>query len=218
MKQKDKLISVSIDDGHPLDLKAAEILAKKNIHTTFYITIKNSTGRPTLNRRQIKYLSQNPDFEIGGHTYNHIDLTKVTLKKAEEEIRTGKEELEDIIGKKITTFAWPWGRYNQQLVNLVKKIGFLDCRSAAILNFNLVNKKNFLWHPNLAIYPHPIIRGVRNCLKRLDYYSLFIRLQNINKNQLELIQIFKETNKQYHLWFHSWEIEELKLWNIIKFF
>jgi len=216
MTSKNKFISVSIDDGHPLDLKAAEILARKNIPTTFYIPIKNSTGRPTLNKKQIKWLSENPVFTIGGHTYNHIDLTKVSLEKAEEEIRTGKEKLEDIIGKKITTFAWPWGKYNQNLINLVKKIGFINCRTAAILNFNLVNKKNYLCHPNLHIYPHTKIASLKNCLKRLDFYSLFMRIKHFDKEHLDLIDKLKENNTSVHFWFHSWEIEKLNLWRLIR--
>ncbi len=208
-------ISVSIDDGHPLDIKAAEILLKKNIYTTFYIPIKNSTGRPTLNRKQIKWLSQQPNFEIGGHTYNHIDLTKVSLKKAEEEMRTGKEALEDIIGKNVITFAWPWGKYNNQLINILKKIGFLDCRSAVIFNINPNNKKNYLWHPNLHIYPHPTLASIKHCFKRMDMNSLYRRIYSLNKKQLDFVDYFKINHESVHFWFHSWEIEKLNLWNFI---
>ena len=214
---RNNLISVSIDDGHPLDLKAAEILAKKNIKTTFYIPIKNATGRPTLNKKQIKYLSQNPNFEIGGHTCNHVDLTKISLEKAEEEIRSGKEALEDIIGKKITTFAWPWGKYNKDLIGLAKKIGFLDCRSGAIINFKPINKKNLLWHPNLFVYPNSRMQDIRNAFKRGDIYSLILRLKYFNINHLDLVNLFQKINKPFHIWFHSWQIEELGLWPRIFF-
>ncbi len=209
-------VSISIDDGHPMDLKAAEILAAKNIKTTFYIPIKNSNGSPTLNSKQIKWLSQQPNFEIGGHTYNHINLTKVSLQKAKEEMRTGKEALEDIIGKKITTFAWPWGDYNNSLIRIAQEVGFTSCRSAVTLNFNPIDKTRILWHPNLCIYPHASHRGIVHSLIRLDYYSLFMRAKYMNKNYLELIQAFKDINKPYHIWFHSWEIEKLSLWGIIK--
>jgi len=210
-----KNISISIDDGHPLDIRAAEILANKGIPTTFYIPIKNSTGRPTLNKKQIKYLSQNLLFEIGGHTYNHIDVTKVSIDKAKEEIKTGKEALEDIIGKKITSFAWPFGRYNHQLITLIKNIGFENSRSAVFINFNQL-KTDSLWNPNLHIYPHSFIRDIKHCLKKSDIYSFFIRLKNIKKTHIELVNVFKNTNKNYHFWFHSWEIDELNLWGIIK--
>jgi len=213
---KKSQISVSIDDGHPLDLKAAEILGKKNIHTTFYIPIKNSTGRPTLNRKQIKWLSEQPNFEIGGHTYNHIDLTKVPLNVAEEEMRSGKEALEDIIGKPVTTFAWPWGRYNSNLVKRARGIGFHNCRSAATLNLNVYGGKSFLWHPNLHIYPHMRLRGMISGLIRGDVYTFVTRLKRIRHTYLEELEVLNLVGKPTHVWFHSWEIEELNMWSSIE--
>ena len=210
-----QLISVSIDDGHPLDLKVAEILAKKNIPTTFYVPIKNSTGKPTLNKNQIKNLSQNPLFKIGGHTYNHFNLTKLPLEEAEKEIRKGKEELEDIIGKKVTTFAWPWGKYNGRLIEVAKKIGFLDCRSSRICNFGISDKKNFLWHPNFHLYPHSRTTDLKSCIKNMDLYSLFMTLINLNKAHLDLIKSYVEKN-DVHIWLHSWEIEQFGLWHILE--
>ena len=209
-------ITISIDDGHPLDLKAAKILLEKNIKTTFYIPIKNSTGRPTLNRKEIKWLSQQPNFEIGGHTFNHIDLTGVSLEVAEEEMRNGKEALENIIGKKVTTFAWPWGKYNSDLIKRARVIGFLDCRSASIFGITPINKAGYLWHPNLHIFPHSTIASLRHCIKRADLPSVYWRLKNLKQSHLDCTSILKFNNASTHFWFHSWEIEKLSLWKLLK--
>ncbi len=214
ISKKQALVSISVDDGHPLDLKTAEILAKKNIEAIFYIPIKNSTGKPTLNKTSIRTLSQK--FEIGCHTYNHIDLTRVPFVKAREEILSGKKALEDIIGIKIRSFAWPWGKYNKKLINLVESLGFSNCRSASIINFNVFSKNAFLLKPNLHIYPHSILKELRACIKEKDLYSLIMRLKLINKTHLGLIDIFKQMSIPFHVWFHSWEIEQYDLWDIIK--
>ncbi|MCX6731050.1 MAG: polysaccharide deacetylase family protein [Candidatus Roizmanbacteria bacterium] len=211
---KDNLISISIDDGHPLDLKTAEILKSKNIKAIFYIPIKNNTGRPTLGNKQIKELSQNPGFEIGGHTYNHVDLTKVPLKKAEEEMRTGKEALEDIIGKKVTTFAWPWGKYNRTLLTLATKVGFKNTRATATINFNEVNSSDLLWYPNLLIKPHSFISDMRNTMKRLDVYSTFRRVYYSNLSHMDLLNVIDTKRKFF--WFHSWEIDKFNMWDFLK--
>ena len=206
-----KVFNTFLTKGHQ-----RTILAKKNIKATFYIPIKNSSGHPTLNSKEIKWLSQHPNFEIGGHTYNHINLTTVSLRKAKEEMRMGKEVLEEIIGKKVTRFAWPWGAYGKRLLRTARELGFTDCRSALTLNFNTPDTSKFLWHPNMCIYPHPRHRGIIHSITRLDFYSLFMRMKYFNKNYLQLIQVFKETKKPYHLWFHSWEIDKLDLWGIIR--
>lgn len=214
MKNDSVSISVSVDDGHPLDLKTAEILRSKNIKAIFYIPIKNSIGRPTLDKKQIKKLSQDPLFEIGGHTYNHIDLTKIPLNEAEEEMRTGKEALENIIGKEVTTFAWPWGKCNRELVILAQKVGFKNTRTTATINFNEVNSSNSLWYPNFLIKPHSFISDIRNSMKRFDVYSTFKRTYYCHLSHMELPNVIDTKRKFF--WFHSWEIDEFNMWDFLK--
>ena len=205
-------IYLSIDDGHPLDLKTAEILVKRNLKAIFYIPIKK-IGSKRISNKEIKNLS--PQFEIGGHTYNHIDLTKVSLNKAWKEIYDGKRALEDILGWKIRSFAFPYGHYNDQLIKLVKKAGFENCRSGRIINFHEFNDSDFLQHPNLQIYPHRISTDVEHCLKMFDYYSLYRRLEHIKFEHLNLLK-YLFFNKKIHLWFHSKDIEDYNLWEVLK--
>ena len=202
----------SIDDGHPLDLKVAGILAKKGYKAIFYIPIKNSEGLPTLNKKQILFLSKH--FEIGSHTYNHVVLTDLSPKKIEKEIVIGKEALEDIIGKKVTSFCPPRGKYNQEVLDIAEKLGITDVRSARIVNFHKSVKAG-LWHPNLHLYPHPLIKDLINCLKYLDPLSFSVRLEYRKLKHLELIKVFKKAKFSPHFWLHSWEIDKLGLWNIV---
>lgn len=213
---KKKNLTISIDDGHPLDLKAAEILDKKGISTTFYIPIKNITGRPTLSKKQIKYLSQNHLFTIGSHTYSHANITMIAPDKAEEEIRTGKEALEDIIGKKVTTFAWPWGRFNSRLINTLSRLGFKDCRGVTLINLKDSYKKSFLWFPNFQIVDLSIASDFKYFVKKFDIYTLTKVCLNFKLRHLDFITLFKQFNFPYHFWFHSWEIEAQGIWNTIK--
>jgi peptidoglycan/xylan/chitin deacetylase (PgdA/CDA1 family) len=47
---------------------------------------------------------------IGGHTKTHPILARLDEKEASEEIGGGKEELEAIIGNKVSLFAYPNGK------------------------------------------------------------------------------------------------------------
>ncbi|MFA5770297.1 MAG: polysaccharide deacetylase family protein [Patescibacteria group bacterium] len=203
-------ITFSIDDGDPLDLKIAKILSDNNKKAIFYIPIKKRGSKKMANK-EIRSLSN--QFEIGGHTYNHIDLTKVSLEKARQEIIDGKNALEDIIGKKIRSFAFPYGHYNGQLIKLVKKVGFKNCRSGRIINFHEFNDNDFLQHPNFQIYPHKLSTDVKHCLKMFDYYSLFRRLKQVKLEHLDLLQHLS-FNKKIHIWFHSKDIEDYNLWKL----
>jgi len=203
-------IYLSVDDGHPLDLKLAEVIAKKDLNTIFYIPIKKR-GSKRMTNEEIRSLSS--QFEIGGHTYNHVDLTKVSLKIARKEIADGKNSLEDIVGKKIKSFAFPFGHYNNQIVDLVKDLGFENCRSGRIINFHEFNNDNFLQHPNFQLYPHKLITDVEHCFKMFDYYSLFRRLEHVKLEHLDLFP-YLSFNKKIHIWFHSKDIEDFNLWKL----
>ena len=202
----------SIDDGHPLDLKIAEALARKKYKAIFYLPIKNSEGLPTLNKKQILFLSKH--FEIGSHTYHHVVLTVLPPKKIEKEISMGKEALEDIIGKEITSFCPPRGKYNREVLAIAKKLGITDVRSARIVNFHRVVRSG-LWHPNLHLYPHPLIKDLINCFKYFDPLSFSLRLKYRKLKHLELARIFKRLKYSPHFWLHSWEIDKLGLWDTV---
>lgn len=201
-------ITFSIDDGDPLDLKIAEILDKNNKKAIFYIPIKRLG--PILTKKQIRYLGS--QFEIGGHTYNHVDLTKISPDDAWKEINEGKRALEDILGREIQSFAFPYGHYNNQLVKLVKKAGFENCRSGRIINFHEFNDKDFLQHPNFQLYPHKLITDVKHCLKIMDIYSLLKRIKYHQLSHLDLIPHLIN-NKKIHIWFHSKDIKDFDLWD-----
>lgn len=66
--------------------------------------------------------------EIGGHTVAHTILTTLDDATAEREILAGKQQLESLIGKPVTTFAYPNGRphrdYEARHVAMVRKLGF----------------------------------------------------------------------------------------------
>ena len=140
-------IIMSWDDGYPKDLKAADLMAKYDIKGIFFIPVKNSEGLSVLNKSEIRELSNN--FDIGGHTFNHIDLTTINIEAAKNEINSGKIEIEDVIGREIDYFCFPRGHYNKSIINLVKQAGFKNARSSRLLNFTKSDISKLIVHPNL---------------------------------------------------------------------
>lgn len=66
--------------------------------------------------------------QIGAHTVNHPILAKIDLKTAEQEIRSSKEFLEDLLKEPIKLFAYPNGKPGQDYLpehaQLTQKLGF----------------------------------------------------------------------------------------------
>lgn len=199
-------IEFSFDDWYPDDLKYAHFLHEnwyKNV--TFYIPISNTEWKKTLSSNQIKEIAGL--YQIWWHTYNHIDLTTIDLLKAEKEILDWKKAIEDIIGRHINSFCPPRGHYNDEILDLIRQAWFDDCRSARLLNFNKLDKNEFLWHPNLHFYNHSFLVDVLHCLRQKDLFSIKNRISNSHLKHLELIKSIIELNGKIHIWWHSWEID-----------
>lgn len=87
-----------------------------------------------LTSKQVKELAER-GVEIGGHTVAHTILTTLDDDRALEEIKVGKQQLEAITGKTVTSFAYPNGKpgrdYAEHHVPLVKAAAFKRAVSTA---------------------------------------------------------------------------------------
>ena len=61
------LITTSWDDGHPLDLRVAEMLHRSNLQGTFYVPL--TADAETMSPGQIRELSAS--FELGAYPPSH---------------------------------------------------------------------------------------------------------------------------------------------------
>ena len=75
---------------------------------------------------------------FGGHTLTHPLLTRVSLKKAELEIKECKKEIEKRLHTKVTSFAYPGGDINEEIKIIVRKSGY----ETACTTFPGINNKN----------------------------------------------------------------------------
>jgi peptidoglycan/xylan/chitin deacetylase (PgdA/CDA1 family) len=63
--------------------------------------------------------------EIGSHTLTHPRLSRLTLRDAKEEITASKKRLEDLLGRPIAHFCYPYGDWNEPVRDLVVEAGYL---------------------------------------------------------------------------------------------
>lgn len=80
-----------------------------------------------LTSEQLLELS-NRGVEIGGHTVAHTILTTLDDARALEEMLNGKQQIESITGRPVSSFAYPNGKpgrdYAQRHVELARRAGF----------------------------------------------------------------------------------------------
>jgi len=93
------------------------------VEGTFYVNLGNSTfeGEGTLEER-LKYLVDK-GFEIGNHTYTHINLTSAkNSDQIQQEIGRNQKTMYELIPKyKMNTFSLPYGAPSKDLQEYVQK-------------------------------------------------------------------------------------------------
>jgi peptidoglycan/xylan/chitin deacetylase (PgdA/CDA1 family) len=83
----------------------------------------------TLNREamtieQVKRIAKSPYVTIGAHTHTHPILTECSDEEVEYEIQKSKNDLEEWLGIKVTTFAYPNGDFGKREVEALKKYDY----------------------------------------------------------------------------------------------
>lgn len=224
------VFTTSWDDGHELDFRVLEMLSQYRLAGTFYIP-KNYNKR-SLTDQAIRKIAEKQ--EIGAHSLNHLDLTKVSLAKAREEIFASKKYLEELLEKEVKVFCYPKGNYNSKIKKLVKQAGFLGARTAKEWHFEIAS--DFFEMPgSLHIYPFPFrpLSSIRQYKNPKNFLApLFRQCPYVLKYRLGIKPFFswpalarasflyaEKHGKVFHLFGHSWEIEKYNMWkDLEKFF
>jgi peptidoglycan/xylan/chitin deacetylase (PgdA/CDA1 family) len=211
---KHRYVTISVDDGYPGDLKAADLFRKYGLHATFYIPADNPE-RPLMTRSQVRELGQ--AFEIGSHTYHHTPLKSMSEENAWAEIQDGKKWLEDTLGESPIAFCYPRGKVSRRAVALVKRAGFFGARTS-LHHLCHFPDNPFLWGVTTLAHRHSKIIHVRHALLERNFVGVrnfFLTHKGATDWQEHFSYGLDDVAKNggiAHLCLHSWEIEELGEW------
>jgi peptidoglycan/xylan/chitin deacetylase (PgdA/CDA1 family) len=125
--------AITFDDGMRNNRTVAfPILQRYGIPATVYISIEmigrvspwvdpNGDNR-MLDTGEIQELA-GAGWELGAHTMTHPDLSTLAYDACRREIEESKVALEEIGQVSVETFAYPFGRYNEQTIAAVRDSG-----------------------------------------------------------------------------------------------
>lgn len=215
------VMTTSWDDGHPSDNSAAELLHKFQFKGTFYIPSRNCEGLPVLSNTEIRSIAG--EFEIGGHTNDHIYLDTISLEQATSQILAGKYALEDCISKTVEGFAYPGGRYNEDVKGAVSQNGFQYART--IENFRHDRGVDqFALPTTLQLFPHSRTTYLKNfakhgrLVKRFGLFATTYAATDLPSQLRNALDLTCKRGGVFHLWGHSWELNEIGGWKILEDF
>jgi peptidoglycan/xylan/chitin deacetylase (PgdA/CDA1 family) len=207
-----------VDDGHPTDFRSADLLSHFDLKATFYIP-KQNPERAVMDETQIREISNH--FELGGHTVHHKSLKQMDDQTAFSEIKNGKDWLEDVIGKYVTAFCYPQGKFNSRTPQLIRKAGFAGARTC-MFNLTAFPRDPYLWGLSTHAYSHTVRIHFQHALLERNYQGAlnFFRVSRLATNWtqhfLSVLNHVEENGGIAHLYFHSWEIEQTKQWDQLK--
>jgi len=118
-------------------------------------------------------------------------------------------------------FCYPNGRYDRNVVRHVREAGFRGARTTRMLS--LEHKFSpFEMPTSLQAFPHPLISYLKNLGKNGDTPGLFRYLLEYRgcRSWVHLgKRLFDQVLQRggiWHLYGHSWEIDELGLWSDLR--
>ncbi|MGA2494105.1 MAG: polysaccharide deacetylase family protein [Roseiarcus sp.] len=208
-------MTTSWDDGDPMDLRVADLLSKYGIAGTFYVPATTESG--TMSAAQLRELSR--DFEIGSHTLHHVDLTRVADQTAWREIADSRIWVEDNTGVSCLCFCPPLGRCEGRHLRMIRKAGYLGLRSVELLSIDFPRRQAelLLIPTTVQAFPHRFSTFARNAIKRraaanLWRFLLYGRAVEWPVMAEALLQHVIARGGVFHLWGHSWELQESSQW------
>lgn len=124
IESSEKRFIITFDDGYKDVIENAyPVLNKYGFKATVFI-ITSFVGKDGyLTWDDIKFL-QKEGWAVGSHTISHPDLVAISKERAEKEIAQSKKILEDELKIPIDYFCYPAGKFNQDIVDIVKKAGY----------------------------------------------------------------------------------------------
>ena len=160
-------------------------------------------------------------FEIGAHECIPPQPSPMGPQELAVEVESCKKRLEDDLGKEVSMFAYPRGRHNKRVIAALRLAGYTGARTTAMLACDLTFDP-YRMPTSLHVFPHTRIDYVRNLVRVWDSRRAWMCATHLRRadNWVELARNLLDsvlrTGGMWHLYGHSWEIEELGLWNGVK--
>lgn len=120
-------VLITFDDGYRDVLgKAAPILRRLRMHATAYVITGRVSGPDPsfLTWPELARL-QRDGFDIGSHTVTHRDLPTLTPSELQAELVASRRTLERKLHTRVQWFAYPYGRYDAQVVAAARSAGYV---------------------------------------------------------------------------------------------
>ncbi len=116
-----KWLALTFDDGphQYFTPKLLAILKQYGVKATFFLVGDMAERHPELVKAEL-----DGGHEIGNHTYDHVNLTKIPTEEVATEIQAGGDVLQSISGVRPHLFRPPGGDYDDNVSEAAESLGY----------------------------------------------------------------------------------------------
>jgi peptidoglycan/xylan/chitin deacetylase (PgdA/CDA1 family) len=211
-------VTTSWDDGHPCDLRIAEMLARQGIPGTFYVPAASQFAR--MAPGDLRSLAGS--FELGAHTLRHVKLSRLPDSEAAAEIAGSKDYIEQAAGLPCRTFAPPGGRFRARHLRMAEEAGLRGFRTVELMNADPPQRRGGIavMSATLQVHRHSWLDYLKNAgrRRRPRNFHLYLRRgrgANLEAAFASLLDYAIARGGVLHVWGHGWEIEENGDWDLL---
>ena len=134
---KKKAVTFSFDDGNVDDLRLIEILNKYGLKCTFNLNSGKMLSNDYWNHkgkevRHLNYIGNEHAYdghEIACHSYTHPHLEELNRADMLNQTALDKKILSYLYDCDVKGMAYPYGSYNDDVIEVLKECGIVYCRT-----------------------------------------------------------------------------------------
>lgn len=196
---KTKALTFSFDDGIDSDIETIDLLHKYGMKATFNLcsghfaySKDDDVRRPDqlcmpLSENRAKALYSDPSVEVASHGRYHPAYAQIASSAAVYDMINDRTNLERIFGKLVRGHAYPFGSYNDDVVEAMRLCGFAYARTVdSCFDFSIPSEDEWLrWRPSCHM------QEKRN-LERLT-------------NEFTAEKDFETNGLLFYIWGHTYE-------------
>lgn len=204
---KVRAFTLSYDDGVIQDRRLAELFRHYGLKCSFNLNsallgqrdTRRDPGKPELDVSKIQpeeLATVYATHEICGHGLYHSSLESIGAPLAMYEIVEDKRQLERLAGKPVKIFAYPYGRYDDRVVEQLRLAGYQGARTVRSTHSFRIPENFLTWDPTC---------------------------HHADPKLMELAREFvdggvgaaKEAPKLFYVWGHAYEFDGANNWEVM---
>ncbi len=198
---KKRALTLSYDDGVIFDRRLMQILDAKGIKCTFNLNSGTYGNSRRFTREEAIALYKDSPHEVAVHGVHHVTLTEVDSATAVRDILLDRLDHEATYGKIVRGMAYANGRYDNNVVELLRQCGIVYART---------------------------VIGTERFDIPTDWLRLRATCHHNNPRLMELADAFlgdinskyawRDSPRLFYLWGHSYEFNDQNNWEVIEAF